>query len=166
MTETPHDGVATLDAQETKKQRKKQAKREAKALLKLGRAKEGVQKSEQKVARAQERLEASRTYLRKLEAKVAEMHASQTEAQDGQQEPEMSHASDGQQGPANVATSTVEQENASPPAQAQADIPAHTSQEQETASSTTESDPFILSEEDETSTGERETPDTASVQEP
>ncbi len=139
MTETSHDGVATLDAQETKKQRKKQAKREAKTLLKLGRAKEGVQKAEQKAARAQERLEASRTYLRKLEAKVAEMHASQTEAQNGQQEPEMSHASDGQQGPANVTTSA--QETVSPPVEAQADIPAHTSEEQESADSASVNEP-------------------------
>ena len=33
MTEASDNGVATLDPQETKKQRKKQAKREAKAML-------------------------------------------------------------------------------------------------------------------------------------
>jgi chromosome segregation ATPase len=138
MTISVHDGAATTDAQETKKQRKKQARREAKLLLKLGQAKDDVQKAEQKVAKAQARLEACRTYLRDLEAKAQEMHAPQ-----GEVLAEMSNANNGQ--PENATTSqtsapfTAESSTDSstptsqvtslPPAEGRADIPEDVPQE-------------------------------------
>ena len=134
MTVSTHDGAATTDAQETKKQRKKQARREAKLLLKLGQARDDVQKAEQKVAKAQARLEASRTHLRDLEAKVQEVHTPQGEAQ-----PEMSNANNGQ--PENATTNQTSapltaksstptnQVTSLPPAEGRADIPGDVPQE-------------------------------------
>ena len=113
MTVSTHDRAATSDAQGTKKQRKKQARREAKLLLKLGQARDDMQKAEQKVAKAQARLEASRTHLHDLEAKVQEVHAPQGEAQ-----PEMSNANNGQ--PENATTNQV---TSLPPAEGRTDIP-------------------------------------------
>ncbi len=128
MTVSTHDRAATSDAQGTKKQRKKQARREAKLLLKLGQARDDMQKAEQKVAKAQARLEASRTHLRDLETKVQEVHAPQGEAP-----AEMSNANNGQ--PENATTNqtsapfTAEsstptnQVTSLPPAEGRTDIP-------------------------------------------
>ncbi len=157
MTQSSQDGTATLDAQETKKQRKKQAKREAKTLLKLEQARQGVQKAEQRVTKAQDRLEASKTHLHDVEAKLAQMHTSQAEAHSEQQEPEssMSYASNGQQeqgSESNAAadTSTPTNQVAAPPAEGRADDPVDTPQDQKSSSS--ESESFEVSEEDEVST--------------
>ena len=67
----------------TKKQRKKQAKREAKAMLKLEQSRKDVHKAEQKVARAQAKLEASTTRLRTLEAEVEKMHPTHSDSEAG-----------------------------------------------------------------------------------
>ncbi len=157
MTQSSQDGVTTLDAQETKRQRKKQAKREAKTMLKLEQARQDVQIAEQKVARAQVRLEASRTHLRNLEERVAQMHTSQAEAQNEQQpETSMSHTSSGQQeqGSENNATADTStltnQVTTVPPAEGREDITVDTPQDQ--VSSSSESEPFVVSEEEEVST--------------
>src|SRR5437762_13908785 len=65
----------------TKKQRKKQAKREAKAMLKLEQSRKDVHKAEQKVVRAQAKLEASTTRLRNLEAEVEKMHPTHSDSE-------------------------------------------------------------------------------------
>jgi chromosome segregation ATPase len=138
MTVSTHDRAATSDAQETKKQRKKQAKREAKLLLELGQARDEVQRAEQKVAKAQARLEASRTHLRDLEAKVQGMHTPQEEAQPENAMNNQTSASftaesstDGST-PANQVTSV-------PPAEGRTDIPGDVPQE--TSSPSAEADP-------------------------
>src|SRR6266699_2902907 len=184
MTEASGNGVATLDAQETKKQRKKQAKREARAMLKLEQARQDVQKAEQKVAKAQASLEAARTRLRNSETKVEQMqqvevHAPQQESEvatspanlHGQEEhyqPETDSSNDGE--------SSSNMETSAPAAGATPDTGAwsyvvgssyaettaptdepsrEAPQEQESSSS--QADPFFISEEDEASTGkERE----------
>lgn len=71
MAKTAQKEKAGTSDNESKKQRKKQAKQEAKAMLKLEQAKQDEQKAEQKAAKAQALLEARRTNVRKLEAKVA-----------------------------------------------------------------------------------------------
>jgi len=158
MTQSSQDGTATSDTQETKKQRKKQAKREAKTMLKLEQARQDVQKAQRRVAKAQVQLEASETHLHDVEAKVAQIHASQAEAHSEQQgsETSMSYASNGQQEQGsenNAATDTstpTNQVTAVPPAGGQADVPVDTPQDQESSSS--ESETFEVSEDDEVST--------------
>ncbi len=62
----------TDDAQDEDKQlRKKQAKREAKLMLGLEDAKKDVRRAEQKFAKAQSNLEASRVRLHELEGQLA-----------------------------------------------------------------------------------------------
>ncbi len=64
----------TADAQdEDKQQRKKQAKREAKLMLGLEDAKKDVRRAEQKFAKAQSNLEASRARLHELEEQLAQI---------------------------------------------------------------------------------------------
>ena len=182
MTQASGNGVTTLDPQETKKQRKKQARREAKAMLKLEQARQDVEKAEQKVAKAQARLEAARTQLRNTEAKVeqmqqAEVHAPQQESEvaaapaslDGQEEhyqPETG-SSNADESSSNMETSTpatgatpdtgawssvVSSSNAE--TSAPTDEPSgETPQEQDSSSS--QADAFFVSEEDETSTGQK-----------
>ena len=158
MTQSSQDGTATLDAQETKKQRKKQAKREAKLMLKLEQARQDVQKAQQRVAKAQVRLDTSETHLHDLEAKVAQVRASQAEARSEQLEPEtsMTYASNGQQeqgseNNASADTPTPTNQGAvEPPAGGRADVPVDTPQDRESSSS--ESEPFEVSEDDEVST--------------
>jgi septal ring factor EnvC (AmiA/AmiB activator) len=76
----PLDTLQTADAQdEAKRQRKKQAKREAKLMLELEDAKKDVRKAEQKFARAQSNLEASRVRLHELEEQLAQIRNKQIE---------------------------------------------------------------------------------------
>lgn len=64
----------TDDAQDEDKQlRKKQAKREAKLMLGLEDAKKDVRRAEQKFAKAQSNLEASRVRLHELEGQLAQI---------------------------------------------------------------------------------------------
>src|SRR5947209_6386884 len=82
MAKTMDKADTTLSSTNgTKKQRKKQAKREAKAMLKLEQSRKDVHKAEQKVVRAQEKLEASTTRLRNLEAEVEKMHPSHSDSE-------------------------------------------------------------------------------------
>ena len=81
----------TADAQdEDKQQRKKQAKREAKLMLGLEDAKKDVRRAEQKFAKAQSNLEASRARLHELEEQLAQIQNKHTE------QPESSAVADAQ----------------------------------------------------------------------
>jgi hypothetical protein len=176
MKESSNNGVATLDAQETKKQRKKQAKREAKMMLKLDQARADAERAEQKLAKAQARLEAARTHLHDMETRAEELRAShaaqgevpteQTEQQevpsplseaqafDVSEEDETS--TDGQSAAAAEAASHTD--ISAPTGQVTARLPVEerveVAQEQEHASDQSEEEVFVLSEEDETSTSE------------
>src|SRR5438067_13012578 len=80
MVKTLNNQMVTSSPNGTKKQRKKQARQEAKAMLKLEQAKKNEQKAVKKVNKAQEQLDARRTQIHKIEARLAEMRSSQSEA--------------------------------------------------------------------------------------
>jgi hypothetical protein len=168
MAESSNNGVATLDAQETKKQRKKQAKREAKMMLKLEQARADAEIAEQKLAKAQARLEAARTHLHDMEARAEELRASQaaqaevpteqqevpsplSEAQSIDVSKEDESSTDGQSAAAVEAVShadisaPTDQVTARLPVEERVDAATDVAQEE---------DAFVLSEEDETSTSE------------
>jgi hypothetical protein len=76
MTKTKTQGGA--DVQDvTKKQRKKQAKQEARLLLQLEYARRGVQKAEQKVAKACSKLEANEKFFQAVEQQLAQLRGTQ-----------------------------------------------------------------------------------------
>jgi hypothetical protein len=63
--------ITTLPQNGTKQQRKKLAKREAKLMLQIGQVNKDCHRIEQKIARAQAKLEATRTNLQDLEGELA-----------------------------------------------------------------------------------------------
>jgi hypothetical protein len=63
--------------EEPKKLRKKNARRAAKIKLQIGRAQKNVQKAEQKVTRAQAKLEAKKGQVQALEQKLSRFHSKQ-----------------------------------------------------------------------------------------
>ncbi len=177
MTESSNNGVTTLNAQETKKQRKKQAKREAKMMLKLEQARADAEKAEQKLAKAQERLEAARTHLHDIEARTEELRAPQTaqagvpteqqeipsplsQAQSFDVSEENESSMDGQSTASAEAASHTDisappdQVTARLPVEERVEVATDVAQEQEHASDQSEEEAFVLIEEDETSTSE------------
>ncbi|HAG98526.1 MAG TPA: hypothetical protein DCL75_06630 [Ktedonobacter sp.] len=79
MVKTVSKENVTSSPNGAKKQRKKQARQEAKAMLKLEQAKKNEQKAVKKVSTAQEQLDARRTRIHKIEARLAEMRSSHDE---------------------------------------------------------------------------------------
>ncbi len=113
MTEVFSDEVTTSSPDKTKKQRKKQAKREARTMLKLGKAKEDMQKRELKLAKAELRLEAAVAQVQILEAKLAEMQISQAETEselEASEEDRLRMGLNGQQESESYVASIIEQE--------------------------------------------------------
>ena len=74
MAHTWGQDEALLSINKVKKQRKKQAKQEAEIQQQLEECRKAVQKAEQKLSAAQARLEADKTYLNDINAKLEKFH--------------------------------------------------------------------------------------------
>jgi hypothetical protein len=70
MAKKATEAKTTSSQDEAKQQRKKLAKREAKLMLQIGRVQKDMHKAEQKIAKAQANLEATRTNLQDFEDKL------------------------------------------------------------------------------------------------
>ncbi len=127
MAKTMNQNATSTDqGNGTQKQRKKQAKLEAKAMLAVEQAKASVEKAQRKFAKAQERLESRVARLHTWENKLSELRSS-------------SHESNG-----NVPQSGMNGQ----PGQNTA-----TANEQETGAIPPGSQPYVMSKEDEATTG-------------
>ncbi|HEX6557768.1 MAG TPA: hypothetical protein VF026_33700 [Ktedonobacteraceae bacterium] len=137
--------TATSSPNGTKKQRKKQAKQEAKAMLKLEQAKKNEQKAAKKVTKAQAQLEAYRTEIHTIEARLAEIRTphddepardTQGASQNGQEVSQgssenyatMSHSSDNEATSSSEGeghTDTAHERETNPPGDGDAYSPEH-----------------------------------------
>lgn len=114
---------ANHDAQdEAKKARKQQAKQDAKLMLKVEDAKKDVQKAQQKVIKAQEKLNATQAHLHKLEEK-ADSQKVVALLPEGHTQDEQSNASNqSMNGTASTASTPVDQTTSQPPAEGRNDL--------------------------------------------
>jgi len=123
--------TSTGQANGMQKQRKKQAKLEAKAMLAVEQAKANVEKAQRKFAKAQQRLESRVARLHTQENKLSELRSSSHESEGNVPQSGMN----GQSGQNTTGQTTA------------------TSSEQETAAVPPGSQPHVMSEEDEATTG-------------